>query len=66
MMINFEISAEVGIILFQRVVSVRADSNDFFHAIAVHHRDVGLRLRLEEVFIAAAHGRIAAAAFLIT
>jgi len=64
-MIDLKISAEVRIILFQRVIAVRADGNYFFHAIAVHYFDIGLRLRLEEILIAAAHRRITAAPFLV-
>ena len=61
--INFKIAAEVRVIFLNGVEAVRADRNDLFHAVAVHHIDVGLRQRLEQILIAGTHRGIAAAAF---
>src|SRR5208283_5133695 len=66
MMVNFIVSAKVGVIFLNAVITVRTNGYNLFHAIAVHYFDIGLCLRLEQIIVTAAHSRIAAAAFFIS
>ncbi len=64
--IDLEVPVEVWIILLQGIVAVGAGGDDLLHAISFHHLDVRLGECLIEVFVASPHGRVAAAALLVS
>src|SRR3990172_210817 len=63
MMINLKAASEVWVIFLKGVIAVGTSGYNFLYAVAVHGFNIGLHHRLIEIFVAAPHGRIAAAAF---
>ena len=58
---HLEITAEIGIFVFQRVKAMRAVGENLFHFKLVKHLHVGHRHHLENILAAQASGRIAGA-----
>ena len=61
---HFELAAELGILVLDRIQAVRAGSDDLLHPVALPLLHVGGNQRLIQVFVAEPAGRIAAAALL--
>ena len=58
------VAAELRVLVLDRVEAVRAGRDHLAHPVGVHHLDVGLGQRLEEVLVAGSPRRVAAAALL--
>ena len=63
---DLKLSAELGVLVLNRVITMGAGGNYLFQVIALHCLGVLLGLELELMFITQAASRVAAAAFFLT
>ena len=64
-MVNLIVSAEMGVILFQCIVTMGAGTDNLLYTIAVHGFNIHLGQRLVEVFVPSPHGRITTASLFV-